>query len=133
MEVGRENRADFKQIAKAIARQGTSYERENNPAKALEYYNKSLAEHRDRPILDKAKKIEKKIKDDERKALIDPEMFEQIKGEGNALFKKGDYPGSKKKYDACMHRLDDKDKKISDSFVQQGRLLYQIDGVSVGC
>jgi len=68
VDIGRSNRADYKMIAKAIARVGTSYEREDNKKndpemlkKALNWYNKSLSETRDKNIVANVKKIEKKI------------------------------------------------------------------------
>lgn len=44
--VGRENRADFKLIAKALARMGHAYRRMEQLEKAKTAYEKALTEHR---------------------------------------------------------------------------------------
>lgn len=56
---------------------------------ALLYYEKSLSEHRDPEIVKKHKALEKTIREEERKAYINPEISEEEKGKGNACFKSG--------------------------------------------
>lgn len=46
MEVGRENRADFKLIAKALARMGNAAKKNGDLDKAKTCYEKALTEHR---------------------------------------------------------------------------------------
>ncbi|KAJ1882303.1 Hsp90 cochaperone, partial [Kickxella alabastrina] len=46
VDVGRENRAEYKHIAKAMGRIGTAYSKVDNLDKAIEYYNRSLTEFR---------------------------------------------------------------------------------------
>ena len=46
IEVGRENRADFKLIAKALARMGNAYRKKEDLDKAKVAYEKALTEHR---------------------------------------------------------------------------------------
>lgn len=53
VEIGRENRSDFKLIAKALARIGNTYYKQKDLDKALKYINSSLSEHRNPDILKK--------------------------------------------------------------------------------
>ena len=46
VEVGRENRADFKLVAKAMARMGNAYRRMGELDKAKTAFEKALTEHR---------------------------------------------------------------------------------------
>ena len=46
IEVGRENRSDFKLIAKALARMGNAHKRSGDLDKAKTSYEKALTEHR---------------------------------------------------------------------------------------
>ena len=46
IDVGRENRADFKLIAKALARKGNACRRSGNLTEAKIAYEKALTEHR---------------------------------------------------------------------------------------
>merc|ERR1712045_560098 len=59
VDVGRSNRADHKLIAKAFSRIGNSYNKEGDLSNALEFYNKSLTEHRTKDTLSKVQDIEK--------------------------------------------------------------------------
>ncbi|KHJ89453.1 tetratricopeptide repeat protein [Oesophagostomum dentatum] len=62
VEVGREQRADFKLIAKAMARAGNAFSKKENFKEALNWYEKSISEHRDPEVVKKAKELEKDIK-----------------------------------------------------------------------
>ena len=46
VEIGRENRADFKLIAKALTRIGNGYRQTEDYQKAKTYYEKAMSEHR---------------------------------------------------------------------------------------
>lgn len=81
--VGRENRADFKLIAKAFTRIGNSYKKMKEWKQAKVYYEKSLSEYRTPEIKTLLSDIEKIIKEEERKAYIDPVKAEEEKELGN--------------------------------------------------
>ncbi|KHJ98188.1 tetratricopeptide repeat protein [Oesophagostomum dentatum] len=87
VEVGREQRADFKLIAKAMARAGNAFSKKEDFKEALNWYEKSISEHRDPEVVKKAKELEKDIKEKERLAYINPEIAQQEKTQGNELFK----------------------------------------------
>uniref|UniRef100_A0A0N4Z4A1 Stress-induced-phosphoprotein 1 n=1 Tax=Parastrongyloides trichosuri TaxID=131310 RepID=A0A0N4Z4A1_PARTI len=104
VDIGRENRAEYKLLAKAMARCGNAYWKQNNLKEALVWIEKSLSEHRDPELVKKQKTLKKEIEDAERKAYINPELAEEEKAKGNDLFKKGDYPGAVKCYSEAIKR-----------------------------
>ena len=90
IEIGRENRADFKLIAKAFKRIGNSYQKLKDLYNAKTYYEKSMSEHRTPEIRTLLSDVEKMIKEQEKKAYIDPVKAEEEKELGNKLFNKGE-------------------------------------------
>lgn len=98
IEVGRENKADYKLIAKPFARIGNTYYKQKDLEKALKFYNSSLSEHRNPDILKKKQQVEKEIKEKKLLEQLDPVKAEESKQQGNELYKKGDFPGAMKFY-----------------------------------
>lgn len=114
IEVGRENRADFKLIAKALARIGNSYRKMEDYHKAKMFYEKAMSEHRTPEIKTSLSEVEAKIKELERLAYIDPVKAEEEKEKGNELFKKGDYSNAVKFYSEAIRRNPDDPKLYSN-------------------
>ncbi|XP_076239622.1 stress-induced phosphoprotein 1 [Calliopsis andreniformis] len=114
IEVGRENRADFKLIAKAFTRIGHAYKKMENWKQAKVYYEKSMSEHRTPEIKTLLSDIDKIIKEEERKAYIDPEKAEEEKELGNQKYKDGDYPAAIKHYTEAIKRNPDDPKYYSN-------------------
>ncbi|XP_053959110.1 stress-induced-phosphoprotein 1 [Anastrepha ludens] len=114
IEVGRANRADFKLIAKAFARIGNSYRKLEDYKKAKVYFEKAMSEHRTPEIKTSLSEVEAKIKEEERRAYINPELAEDEKEKGNELFKKGDYSGAVKHYSEAIKRNPDDPKLYSN-------------------
>nr|XP_031845572.1 stress-induced-phosphoprotein 1 [Nomia melanderi] len=112
--VGRENRADFKLIAKAFTRIGHAYKKMENWKQAKVYYEKSMSEHRTPEIKTLLSDIDKIIKEEERKAYIDPVKAEEEKELGNEKYKNGDYPGAIKHYTEAIKRNPDDPKYYSN-------------------
>jgi len=116
VDVGRENRADYKNIAKALKRVAACYEKENDHDNAIKWYNKSLTEHREKEIVQLVQKLEKTKKESARKAYFDSEKAEAARAEGNEFFKKGKFPEAIKCYDEGMKRTPDDDKETMAKF-----------------
>ncbi|KAK2575716.1 hypothetical protein KPH14_012105 [Odynerus spinipes] len=114
IEVGRENRADFKLIAKAFTRIGHAYKKMGNWKQAKVYYEKSMSEHRTPEIKTLLSDIDKIIKEEERKAYIDPVKAEEENKLGNEKYKEGDYPAAIKHYSEAVRRNPDEPKYYSN-------------------
>lgn len=114
IEVGRENRADFKLISKAFSRIGNAYRKLENWKQAKIYYEKSLSEYRNPEVKTLLSEMEKKIKEEELKAYIDPVKAEEEKEKGNEFFKKGDFSTAIKHYTEAINRNPDDPKLYSN-------------------
>lgn len=110
VDVGRENRADFKQIAKGYARVGNAYFKQKQYADAIKFFNQSLSEFRDQNIVKKNKQAQDLLKEQERLAYIDPEKSEVARQSGNDSFQKGQYPEAIRHYDEAVKRNPDDPK-----------------------
>jgi len=104
VEEGRDLRADYKLVAKALGRMGTAYSKKGDLDNAVKFYSKSLTEHRTADILTKLREAEKQKAEADKKAYIDPELSHKAREEGNALFKAGDFAGSVKAYTESIRR-----------------------------
>ncbi|XP_025104571.1 stress-induced-phosphoprotein 1-like [Pomacea canaliculata] len=111
VEIGREQRADFTLIAKVFARQANAYLKMGDYENALTYFNKSLSEHRTQEIVNKAQEVAVLLKEQQRRAYINPELSLQEKEKGNKCFQNGDYPTAIKHYTEAIKRNPD-DAKI---------------------
>ncbi|GAB1196169.1 hypothetical protein BDV32DRAFT_119664 [Aspergillus pseudonomiae] len=94
IEEGREVRADFKTMAKSYTRIGTAYEKLGDLTQAIEYYNKSLTEHRTPDALTKLRNAEKTKAKAEKEAYIDPAEAEKARELGQKKFQEADWPGA---------------------------------------
>ncbi|KFH73207.1 hypothetical protein MVEG_00428 [Podila verticillata NRRL 6337] len=106
IEVGREYRADYKLIAKALGRIGTAYVKQDKLPEAIKYYGKSLAEHRTPDILAKLKEAEKAKAKADKEAYRDVALSAEARDRGNALFKNSDFVGAVKEYTEAIKRDD---------------------------
>ncbi|GFR95351.1 stress-induced-phosphoprotein 1-like [Elysia marginata] len=104
VETGRENRADFKLIAKALSRIGNAYLKKEDLDQAVFYFNKSLSEHRAPDVVKKVQEVQAKIKERERLAYVNPELSLAEKEKGNTAFKGGKYPEAIQHYTEAIKR-----------------------------
>jgi stress-induced-phosphoprotein 1 len=123
IEEGREMRADFKLIAKAFGRIGTAYQKLGDLEKAIEYYQRSLTEHRTPDVLSKLRAAEKTKIDNEKKAYIDPEKAEEAREEGNKLFKAADFAGAVRAYTEMINRAPEDPRGYSNRAAALQKLI----------
>lgn len=104
IEIGRAARADYKVVAKSYARIGNAYKALGKLDDAIRAYEDSLMEDRTADVEKKLKLMQAEKKKAEINAYINPELAEQVREEGNALFKEGKYPEAVAKYTDAMKR-----------------------------
>eukprot|EP00088_Acartia_fossae_P053946 TRINITY_DN6163_c0_g1_i5.p1 TRINITY_DN6163_c0_g1~~TRINITY_DN6163_c0_g1_i5.p1 ORF type:complete len:327 (+),score=110.15 TRINITY_DN6163_c0_g1_i5:48-1028(+) len=104
VEVGREQRADFKLIAKAYNRMGSAHRKKGELEAAKTAYEKALTEHRTPEYRQNLSEVESAIKKAAEEAYINPELAEQEKQKGNECFKKGEFADAVKYYSEAIKR-----------------------------
>jgi len=104
IDVGRENRADFKHMAKALARMGNAYRKSGDLKNAKMAYEKALTEHRTPDYKLCLSEIEVEFKKSEELAYVNPEIAEEEKLKGNNFFKSGDFSNAVKTYTEAIKR-----------------------------
>lgn len=104
IEKGRELRADYKLIARAMTRIGNALVKLGKLEEAVSIYNSSLTEHRNADTLKRLNETEKAIKDAKEAAYIDLELCSEEKEKGNAAFKEQNYPEAVKHYSEALKR-----------------------------
>lgn len=104
IEIGRENKAPFKNIAVGYSRMAGACAKLKKWDKAKSFYQKALAEHRSPDTVKKLAEVEKIIDEAERKAYINPEKALEEKNKGNEAFQRGDYPTAAKCYTEAIKR-----------------------------
>lgn len=98
------NRADFKIVGKTLARIGNVYFKQEKYAEAIEYYNKSLTEHRDAAVLKSLRDAESKKAEIEKAAYINVDLAVEAKELGNSHFRAGRYPEAIQSYTEAIRR-----------------------------
>lgn len=108
VERGRELRADFKMVAKALTRKGTAFVKMAKTSKdyepAIEAFQKALTEHRNPDTLKKLNDAEKARKDLEQQEYFDPAIADEERNKGNEFFKEQKYPEAIKHYTEALRR-----------------------------
>jgi len=111
IDIGRENRADFKLIAKAYSRMGTAHRKKGDLQAAKIAFEKALTEHRTPDYRQSLSEVESAIKKKEEEAYINPELALEEKQKGNESFKKGAWADAVKSYSEAIRR-NPQDSKI---------------------
>jgi len=104
IDIGRENRADYKHIAKALARMGNAYRKTGDLRNAKMAYEKALTEHRTPEYKLCLSELEVEIKKADEEAYVNPDVAEEEKQKGNQLFKAGDFGNAVKSYTEAIKR-----------------------------
>lgn len=130
VEYGREVYADWKIIAKAFGRIGTSYEKKGDLASAVEFYQKSLTEHRTPEILTKLRAAEKAKIKAEKESYIDPAKAEEARELGNQKFKESDWPAAVEAYSEMIKRAPEDPRGYSNRAACLIKLLEFPGGVT---
>jgi stress-induced-phosphoprotein 1 len=101
---GRELRADYKLIARAMTRKGNALVKKGDLTEAIEVYNRSLTEHRNADTLKRLQEAEKALKEANEVAYIDSDKCAEEKELGNAAFKAQKYPEAVTHYSEALKR-----------------------------
>mmetsp|Transcript_7514 Transcript_7514/g.22217 ORF Transcript_7514/g.22217 Transcript_7514/m.22217 type:complete len:589 (+) Transcript_7514:146-1912(+) len=104
VERGRELRADFKMVARALTRKGNALVKKGDLPAAIATYNKALTEHRNADTLARLQAAEKALKQQQEDAYVDMDKSNEEKELGNADFKAGRFPEAVKHYTEAMKR-----------------------------
>eukprot|EP01123_Difflugia_compressa_P004587 TRINITY_DN16028_c0_g1_i1.p1 TRINITY_DN16028_c0_g1~~TRINITY_DN16028_c0_g1_i1.p1 ORF type:complete len:587 (-),score=151.01 TRINITY_DN16028_c0_g1_i1:105-1865(-) len=104
IEIGRENRASFEFIARAMQRLGSAYLKKEDYPTAITHFRSSLTEHRDKDTLNLLLKAQKLLEDKEKREYINPELSAKAKDEGNDFFKKGQFAQAVDRYSEAIKR-----------------------------
>jgi len=95
-------------LPRFYTRMGNAYMKNENYAKAKEYYQLSVNECRTADSLERLNKADRAMREAARLALIDPEKAREAKERGNAHFKNGEFPEAVKAYtEAISHAPED--------------------------
>ncbi len=95
---------DYAKLGKALARKANAKLQLQQYDEALELFRSSLLESNDPNVKDQLKKAEKMKKEDEEKKYINPEIAEQHRQAGNALFEQHKFPDAIKEYTEGLRR-----------------------------
>ncbi|TPX57936.1 hypothetical protein SpCBS45565_g06587 [Spizellomyces sp. 'palustris'] len=106
VDAGREQRADYKIIARALGRMANAYMKKGDLDNAIKYYNKSLTEHRTPDILTKLKEVEKLKATQEKESYRNPQLADEAREKGNELFKESNFAEAVKYYTEAIKRND---------------------------
>ncbi|CAI4051264.1 Hsp90 cochaperone STI1 SKDI_15G1820 [Saccharomyces kudriavzevii IFO 1802] len=123
VEKGRDMRADYKVISKSFARIGNAYHKLGDLKKTIEYYQKSLTEHRTADILAKLRNVEKEQKKAEAEAYINPDKAEEARLEGKEYFTKSDWPNAVKAYTEMIKRAPEDARGYSNRAAALAKLM----------
>ncbi|KAG8458108.1 hypothetical protein KFE25_012768 [Diacronema lutheri] len=104
VKVGRENRADYKNVAKAYARAGNALVKLDELEKAIKAYEDSMLENRTEDVEKRLKAAKRELQQRTAQAYLSDELAQVEKDRGNALFKEGKFVDAIGAYSEAMKR-----------------------------
>nr|QKY15294.1 heat shock protein STi (STI) [Polytomella parva] len=104
VNVGRDLRADYKLIARALTRKGNALMKLDRVEEAVTAFNKSLTEHRNADTLAALNKAEKALKERKESEYVDLSKCEEERDKGNQAFKEQKYPEAVQFYQEALRR-----------------------------
>mmetsp|Transcript_33349 Transcript_33349/g.87466 ORF Transcript_33349/g.87466 Transcript_33349/m.87466 type:complete len:337 (+) Transcript_33349:46-1056(+) len=118
-DVGMMGASDFKLMAKAYGRVGKAYFLQKNYKSALTYYDKALANHRDKEYLAAKKKVKQAMET----ALIDPEAALAKKAKGAEHIKEKEFAEAISVYTEAI-KLNPKDSAFTSRIYSNRSMCY---------
>eukprot|EP00096_Caligus_rogercresseyi_P007821 TRINITY_DN25917_c0_g1_i1.p1 TRINITY_DN25917_c0_g1~~TRINITY_DN25917_c0_g1_i1.p1 ORF type:complete len:334 (+),score=120.11 TRINITY_DN25917_c0_g1_i1:193-1194(+) len=104
ISTGKSSRVEPKRMAKAYARLGKARKRQGYLVNARHAYLKALSEHRTTEYQISLNEVEVEIRNKEMIAYMNPELAEQERNQGNALFNQGDFSSAVRHYSEAIRR-----------------------------
>eukprot|EP00960_Hanusia_phi_P076402 768555-Hanusia_phi.AAC.9 len=104
IQVGKEHRSDFKDIARAHARCGNACAKLGRLEEAIKHYDNSLVEFKDGNVELKRKETIRQKDEIDKAAYLDPAKAEEHRQNGNAFFKDGKWSDAIKEYSEGVRR-----------------------------
>ncbi|KEG10080.1 stress-induced protein sti1 [Trypanosoma grayi] len=104
LEHGREHRCDYTVLAKLMTREALCLQRLKRYEEAIAVFKKALVEHRNPDTLAKLNACEKEKQKFDIESYVNPEIAQQKKEEGNALFKEDKFPEAVAAYTEAIKR-----------------------------
>ncbi|KAK9838651.1 hypothetical protein WJX74_000655 [Apatococcus lobatus] len=104
VETGRALRADYKLVAKAMARKGNALVRLKKLEEATQVYHKSLMEHRNADTLKRLNDTEKALKQQQDEAYVNMDTALEERNKGNEAFKLQKYDEAHAHYTEALKR-----------------------------
>jgi len=104
LEIGNQNRADFKLKARAYQRIGNCYSKMGDLENAIEYYNKSLVEESNRTTQDLLRTAQRELEEKKKRDYINPELADRARLEGNEFFKQQKFPEAVASYTEAIKK-----------------------------
>jgi len=95
---------DYVKMGKALARKANAYVQLEQFDEAITFYQKALLENNDHGIKMGLQKAQKTQREKAASAYVNPEIAEEHRLKGNALFKEAKYPAALKEYDEGVRR-----------------------------
>lgn len=104
IEISKEGGYDYVKLGKAMARKANALFKLDRLEESIALYRATLLEHNDYNTKEAMKRVQKEKDRRDALAYINPEIAEQHKDAGNALFKNGDFPGAIREFDEGVKR-----------------------------